>query len=185
MLQAFNGCQDDECLCTNANMQAIAQCLSCVISLDDAEQMSSLVTQAQAALDHIEDDCNSEALPVSSYTISGAAGGQTSAAGPTDTSFSIPLATSTGAPSVFFSSPSSGGGATVSAPAPPLSKSTVTALSTPGAAPSSGASPSSSSGGSDSGALNPSAAPISNGAASVSMSLLAVVGAAVVLAINL
>ncbi|THG96525.1 hypothetical protein EW026_g5327 [Hermanssonia centrifuga] len=164
MVQAFNNCADDQCLCTNQVMQGTAQCLSCSINVGGPAD-ASLQEQAQQALDQVEQSCLAAGDPVGSFTVSGAAAGApTSTDGLTDP-LSIPFNTASASPSqsIFFSSPgaaapsgASSAGFSSSAPALPtqtaLSHITVTAASTP----SSGSSTESA--GSD---LNPTVSPAS------------------------
>ncbi|KIP02826.1 hypothetical protein PHLGIDRAFT_130526 [Phlebiopsis gigantea 11061_1 CR5-6] len=200
MVTVFNSCSEDssKCLeiCQNSVMSSVSQCLSCSVRAQGGTE--ALVTQAQQALDELEDTCNQAGEPVNSFTVSG---GSAAASTPASSaSLSIPLASGT-SQSIFFSSGSAAGAsassAVASASAPPasasassasassaaastISKQIVTALSTPATSPASSSAASAS-------ALNPTAtAAVASGAAKTAgVSLLGLVAAAVALAAQL
>ncbi|KAI0685320.1 hypothetical protein BC835DRAFT_1421341 [Cytidiella melzeri] len=116
MVSAFNNCTNDACLCTNSVIKATASCLDCNLAVD-GPPTPSLVTQAQQALEGIEDACAAAGDSVTSLTVSGFTGGAStvvtsSGSGATVTA-TIPVVTSnTLSPSIFFS----GTGASASSP---------------------------------------------------------------------
>lgn len=182
--QALNNCTTNECICNTQVIQSTAACFSCVVSLQPS---LSELQQAQEGLQELEDECAQAGDPVPSLTVS--VSGAIPSDNPTGGSVlpSIPVATGSQSQSIFFSAPGGVGSPSV---APSASNPDTTAgpastgaanpdTSVPNASHTTVAAPGSSSSGSvlvtfssdtNSGVLNPSAAPVSgsaSGAASV------------------
>lgn len=191
-VQINNDCQTDDskCLeiCTDSNMGGVADCLSCAINVGGPPD-ASLAAQAQEALDELEDDCASAGEPVQSFTVSGAAGVPTSAAGGAGaSSLSLPRASET-SQSVFFSS----GGAAPTSTKPVVTPGPGASTNGGGGAPGPTNTPAGQNTDTDTGAGVPTQTPglgNGNGAASLfggvsAAAAAAAVGAALMLALNL
>ncbi|KAJ3521794.1 hypothetical protein NM688_g8971 [Phlebia brevispora] len=177
--EAIQTCETDECLCTNQVVEGLAVCAGCILSVGGPPSAAD-VAQSQAQLSSFENACALAGDPVSSVTIPASAltapslsgGGPTATfggGGPVTSSFTIPIATGSDGPSIFFSS-SGGGAAPPSTPVDTasLSQSQSIGFSAPSVTDSPGSTVShqtiTGSASTDTGALNPTSPVIVSGA---------------------
>ncbi|KIK58578.1 hypothetical protein GYMLUDRAFT_45197 [Collybiopsis luxurians FD-317 M1] len=84
MTNALNGCSTLECLCGSTVTNSIESCINCAVSLDSSD--STVVSEAQSAVDSINQECAGEA-GFSSITVSASGSATKGSSGSSGTTF--------------------------------------------------------------------------------------------------